>query len=69
MPGARRIVLIEGDFYVAISHDRLVELITQEVQSALFDQGIITQADIDAREERLREVARIGGRDMIRIVS
>ena len=46
----------------------LIDFITAEVKAALLEEGIITQADIDAREERRREVARIGGRDMIRIV-
>jgi hypothetical protein len=30
--------------------------------------GLYTQADLDAREERMRDVARLGGRDNLRVV-
>lgn len=47
----------------------LIDFVVEEVKAALLEEGFISQADIDAREERLREVARIGGRETIRIVS
>lgn len=63
-----RVIAIKNGIRCEILLGDLVDLIAAEVKAALLDEGFVSQADIDAREERRREVARIGGRDMIRIV-
>jgi hypothetical protein len=43
--------------------DRLVGLIVEAVREELWAAGFVAQADLDAREGRLREVARLSNGD------
>jgi hypothetical protein len=47
----------------------LAERLVDGVKTILREEGgLVTQTDIDAREARRREVARLGGRDLIEVV-
>jgi len=53
---------------VNVSLKDFLDFLFAQAREQLREEGFVRQADIDAREERRREVARIGGRNLIQVV-
>lgn len=46
-----------------------IDFVADEAKAALLKEGMVSQADLEARQERIREVARRGcGKDNLRVV-
>ncbi len=64
-----RVIAIKNGIRCEILLGDLVSLIAAEVKAALLEEGFVSRADLEEREERMRQVARLGhGRDNVRIV-
>ena len=65
-----RLLAIHPDGRAAeMSLGALIDFIMEELLKALLEEGFISRADIDAFEQRQREVARLGtGRDNLKVV-